>query len=240
MRVDERERRRRLRRHPVVVRHDDVDPGFRGRGDLGAAGAAHVHGDHEPTPAFARELHRPQGKAVAVLQPAGDMPGRVDPERPQRTHHDRQSGQAVSVEVAHHEDPVAVRARAPDPCHDTLRVRQAGRVVEGSQRGSEERIDLVRGDAAGGQDAGQPRGAAVGPDRGQESLVEWGEIRIQPVETRFDHGTQDATPDSSRPLDRHSRRAGEPTPPGTITTPDDGPVGRWQRPGGAPPTPPRG
>ena len=240
VRVDEGERRRRHRRHPVVVRHDHVDPGVPRRHDLGAAGAAHVHGDHEPPPAGARELHRPGRKAVAVLQPAGDMPGRVDPERPQRAHHDRQSGQAVRVEVAHDEDPVAVRACARDPCHDRLRVRQAGRVVEGSRCGAEERFDLVRGDTAGSQDAGQPRGPAMSPDRGEECLVERGQIRIQPAEARLDHGTQDAMPDSSRPLDRRSRRAGEPTPPGTITTRGGGPVGRRRRPGGAPPTPPRG
>ncbi len=223
----------------MVVRHDDVDPGEPGGRDLRAAGAARIDGDHEPAPGGAGQLHGAQGKAVAVVQPARHMRRCVDPERSQSADHDRQPRQAVGIEVAHDEDALRGFTRACDALHRAVRIRQARGVVQRVQRRPEEVIHLVRADPARGHDAGQARRAPVGAHGSHEPIVERRPIRVDPVEPRLDHETQDDTDGLSGPLCGRARRAGETTPPGRITSPRGGPVGRSQRPGGAPPTPPR-
>ena len=60
VRVHERGSGRRIRRHAVVVRHEDVDPGFDGGGNLGIAGRAAVDRNDELHATLAGRSHRPQ------------------------------------------------------------------------------------------------------------------------------------------------------------------------------------
>ena len=239
VRVDDRNRGRHLGRHPVVIRDDDVDPGpARGR-DLGAARAAHVHGDDQPPAAGPRQLHGAQREPVAVFQAAGHVPGRVDPQASERPDHDRHAREAVRVEIADDKDSLAPVAGAANALHHDRCVGKERRVVQRIPRGPEEAVHLVQGDPPRRHHPGKARRAAMRSDGSRERHVNGGSVRVDPAEARLDHGTQDGAGALCGHWHRLAPWAGEATPPGRVTSSRDGPVGRLQRRGGAPPTPPR-
>ena len=223
----------------MVIRDDHGDAGLARCGDLRAARAAHVDRDDQPVTAGPRQLHGPQREPVAVVQAAGHVPGRIDPDASQRPDHDRQARQAVRVEVADDQDALARAVRAPDALNSDRDVRQERWIVKRFPRRPEEAIHLAGTDPARSHHPGEARRSAVGGDGSHERRVKRGAIRVDPCETRLDHGAQD----DAGALCGHSRRlarwAGETTPPGQVTSSRDGPVGRLQRRGGAPPTLPR-
>ena len=117
----------------------------------------------------ARGGDRGLGQPVALLEPAGDVRDRLDAEAPQGQDDDREAGQPVGVEVAEHEDPLAVPPRARDPVAERAGVGQQRRVVEARLRRPEERVQRGRsGDAAAREEAGsRGRPARAGlPRRG--------------------------------------------------------------------------
>jgi hypothetical protein len=98
----------------VVVGDHDLHPrGARG-GDLLDRGDRAVDRDQQLRPARGEALDRGGGQAVAVVDPARQIPVDVGAERAQRAHEDRGRRDAVDVVVAVHGDPRA----PPDVAED--------------------------------------------------------------------------------------------------------------------------
>jgi hypothetical protein len=109
----------------VVVGDHDLHPGSARGGDLLDRGDRAVDRDQQLRPARGEALDRGSGQAVAVVDPARQVPVDVGPEGAQRAHEDRGRGDAVDVVVAVHGDPRA----APDVSED-----HRGGVVEPAER----------------------------------------------------------------------------------------------------------
>jgi hypothetical protein len=130
-----------VRARRVVVGHDDVDPGGACRGHLLHGRDRAVHGDEQLRPAGGEPLDGRTREPVPVVDPAGQVPVDVGPERAQRPHEDRGRAHPVDVVVAVDGD-----ARAPlDVAEDVRRplAQAAERVERVARPGVEERPRLL-------------------------------------------------------------------------------------------------
>ena len=91
---------RQLVSRPVVVGDDDVEPQLFRAGHLGDRGDPAVHGDDEGAPVAGQSVERLAGDAVALLEPAREVPGDVCAELPQDEHGERRGADPVRVVVA--------------------------------------------------------------------------------------------------------------------------------------------
>ena len=101
----------------VMVGHHDVEPRRARGGDLLDGGDRAVDGDEQVGPALGQPPHGRLGEAVAVVDPARQVPVDVRAERAQRAHEHGRGGHAVDVVVAVHGDP----GPAPDVREDPPR-----------------------------------------------------------------------------------------------------------------------
>ena len=115
----------------------------------------------------------------------------VDAEAAQGERHDREAGQAVGIEVAEDQDPLAaVAGRAQTARASTVRVGQQRRVVEAVERLGEPGVEVAAAsaDAAAGEQAGQPRRDAARRRPPSTAGVDGVDgVREGPAEAGFDH-----------------------------------------------------
>ena len=132
------------------------------RGDLGHARRPAVDRDDERRARRRRGVDRGQRQAVALVEPARDVGLDRDAEAAQGEGHDREPGQAVGVEVAEDEDPLAAvaGARASGPGARSG-VGQRGRVVEAVERIARTRRRVLAGRSRRGRRGGRPAGAEM-------------------------------------------------------------------------------
>ena len=162
VRVDDGERRGEHRRDAMVVGDDHVDPAGVALGHLGHAGRPAVDGDDQRRAGGHRGVERRHRQAVALVEPARDVGLDRDAEAPQGEGHDRETGQAVGIEVAEDQDPFAAIAGGTQPDEHDGRVREPGRVVQTLERIGEPGDEVLAGHRpAGGEQARQARGDAT-------------------------------------------------------------------------------
>ena len=80
---------------------------------------------------------------MALVEARRDVRDRLDAEASQGEREDRQPGDPVGVEVAEHEDRLALLSRPSDPGLEWRGIRQPARVVQGSCRVAEEAPEVV-------------------------------------------------------------------------------------------------
>jgi hypothetical protein len=97
----------------VVVGDEHVQPGRPSGGHLLDRGDRAVDGHQQARPARGEALDGGQGQAVAVVQPAGQIPIDLGSEPPQAAHEHRGGAHPVDVVVAVDRDPRA-GARVPE------------------------------------------------------------------------------------------------------------------------------
>jgi hypothetical protein len=125
---------------PVVVGHEHVHPGRPGRGDLGDRGDAAVHCQEEADALAGQALDSGAREAVALVVPAGELPGGLRPDGAQRVQRNRSGADAVHVVVAEHENPGAALDVVQDQVAGALhpghrkRVVAVARLEEGTRR----------------------------------------------------------------------------------------------------------
>ncbi len=181
MRIDKGRGGRWRIRDAMVVGHDHVDPEVRGRPDLDGARRPGVDREDERPACRTRLLDRPQRESVPVLEAARNVRRDVEPEVPQRRGEDGQPRQAVGIEVADHQDPLAAGPGPRRPRHDQLRVRQQGRVVDPRGRWPEERVELAQLHTPAREHPRQEDRPAVGRDPRRVGIVEGGAVRVAPA-----------------------------------------------------------
>ena len=84
----------------MVVGDDDVEPELLRAGDLGDRGDPAVDGDDECAPVAGQPVERLARDAVALLEPAREVPGDVRAELPQDEDGERRGADPVRVVVA--------------------------------------------------------------------------------------------------------------------------------------------
>ena len=102
---------------PVVVGDQHVEAGRARGGHLLDGGDGAVDGDQKPRPARREALHRGRREAVAVVEPAGQVPVHLGAEAPQAADDDRGRADAVDVVVAVDRDPRPRPHVAEDEVH---------------------------------------------------------------------------------------------------------------------------
>ena len=125
-----------------MVRHEDVDPGRDGGGDLLRAGRAAIDRDDHPGARFGRGGDRGEGQAMTLLEATRDVWNDLDPEAFQGDREDGQPGQSVGIEVPEDEDPLAPLPRLPNAPRERGRVREKARIVECLERRREEGVEV--------------------------------------------------------------------------------------------------
>ena len=129
-RRDDRAVRQHLSRS-MVVRDDDLEPALAGLGDLLDGRDPAVDGEDEADAVVREARQRLPRDAVALLEPARQVPHDVGAELPEKEDGQRRRADAVDVVVAVHADPNALRDGGADPADGHLHVSEQGRVVAG-------------------------------------------------------------------------------------------------------------
>jgi hypothetical protein len=115
----------------VVVGHDDVEPAQPGVRHLVDRRDPAVDGEDEAAAVLGETRERAAADAVALVEPARQMPFDVCAELPERQHGERGGADAVRVVVAVNADSSAVLERAADRGTGRGHVAEAERVVRG-------------------------------------------------------------------------------------------------------------
>ena len=123
---------------PVVVGDDHVDAEPPGLLDLGDGGDAAVDREDELHALLGQARDRRRRDAVALLEPARQVPADVGADLPQRQHGERRRADAVDVVVAVDADPLAPLDRRSQALHGRRHVAEEQRIV-GDALGLEER-----------------------------------------------------------------------------------------------------
>jgi len=156
--VDDRHGGGELRRDPVVIGDQDVDPAGTGRGDLGDARRPRVDRDDEPGPFPLGGLDGRERQAVALLEAGRHVRDDLDAEGPQGEGQDGEAGDPVGVEVTEDEDPLAAVTGRDDPGMEGGRVGQEGRIVEAGRGRAEVALEGAGGcDPASCEEGHDPR-----------------------------------------------------------------------------------
>ena len=122
----------------MVVCHDHVEPEGACLRDLLDGRDPAVHRQNERDPVLRKPADRVARDAVALLEPARQVPADVGAELAQGQHGERGGANAVDVVVAVHTDPLARRDRGQDPLDGGAGVAQEQWIVTG-QLACEER-----------------------------------------------------------------------------------------------------
>ena len=145
----------------MVIRHHHVHADGCGKVDLLVAGDPTVHGDHQGGALVPQALDGVFGKAVAVLDPPGDIAQALGTAVFQIVQKQHRGGDAVHIVIAENSDGLIVGQRLLDPGHRLAHVphehggdRQRGLPLQCLGSG------LGGGDAPGGQHRGQQTGVA--------------------------------------------------------------------------------
>ena len=145
----------------MVIRHHHVHADGCGKVDLLVAGDPAVHGDHQGGALVPQALDGVFGKAVAVLDPPGDIAQALGTAVFQIVQKQHRGGDAVHIVIAENSDGLIVGQRLLDPGHRLVHVphehggdRQRGLPLQRLGSG------LGGGDAPGGQHRGQQTGVA--------------------------------------------------------------------------------
>ena len=122
---------------PVVVGDDHVEPARLRRGDLLDGRDPAVDGEQEAAALVGQPRDRDVRDAVALLEPARQVPFDVRAELPQRQDGERGGADAVHVVVAVHADALPVGDRRADPVDRDGHVAEQERVVRLDLAGDE-------------------------------------------------------------------------------------------------------
>ncbi len=142
----------------MVVEDDDIRP--LGGGDGVMAEGAAIDTDDEVV-LSCKPRHRGHVRAIAFVDPVGDIERGIPPRRPQPGQEQRGRCTAVDVVIGEDGDPLAVRDRRQEPCCRPLHVLQAARIgQEIAKLRIEEAPGLVRADAARDEKAREREGQA--------------------------------------------------------------------------------
>ena len=128
----------------MVVGDDHVDPEPAGLVDLGDGGDAAVDREDELHAVLGEPRDRRRGDAVALLEPAREVPDDVGAELPQRQRRERRGADPVDVVVAVDADPLAPLDRGAEPLDGRGHVTEQERVVRdalGLEEGARRRRD---------------------------------------------------------------------------------------------------
>ena len=150
---------------PVVVGDDHLEAERAGLRDLVDGRDPAVDGEHEPAAVLGEPGERLGRDAVALLEPARQMPLDLGAERAKRQDGERGRADAVDVVVAVDADPRPRGDRGPDPLDRDRHVAEQQRVVRLALAGEEgaRLLDVV--EAAADQDRGDDGRDAETPAR---------------------------------------------------------------------------
>ena len=126
----------------VMVGDDHVDAEPPGLFHLGDGGDAAVDGEDQLHALLGQARDRRRRDAVALLEPARQVPADVGADLPQRQHGERRRADAVDVVVAVDADPLVPLDRRPQALHGRRHVAEEQRIV-GDALGLEERPGAV-------------------------------------------------------------------------------------------------
>ena len=118
----------------VMVGDDDLETSSRRLGDLVDGGDPAVDGEHEAEAVVREPPDRLARHAVALLEPARQVPRDLPAELPDEEHRESRGADPVDVVVAVHADASARLDRRPDPLHCNRHVAEEQRVVAGELR----------------------------------------------------------------------------------------------------------
>ena len=145
----------------VVVRYHGVHADGGGEVHLLIAGDAAVHGDHQGGALVPQTLDGVLGKAVAVLDPPGDVPQAADTAAFQVIQQQHRGGDTVHIVVAEHGDDLIIGHGLLNPGHSLVHIpHQHGGYGQGAFTLQRLGSGLGSGDAPGGQHGGQQAGVA--------------------------------------------------------------------------------
>ena len=155
------------RRDAVVVGDDDVDAAGVALGHLGHARRPAVHRDDQRRAGGDRGVEGRHRQAVPLVEPARHVGLDRDAVAAQGQGHDRETGQAVGIEVAEDQDPFAAIAGGTQPDEHDGRVRKPGRIMQTVERIGEPGDQVLAGHRpAGSEQTSQPgRDATCRGDR---------------------------------------------------------------------------
>jgi hypothetical protein len=114
----------------VVVGHDDLQPELARPANLVDRGDPAVDRQDETAALVGEAFERVAADAVALVEPARQMPLHVGAELSQDEHREHRRADAVDVVVAVHADALAVRDRGADPVDRGAHVSDQQRVVQ--------------------------------------------------------------------------------------------------------------
>ena len=152
-RIDDRDRVGQLRTGFMVVGDDDVDAAIFCFLDRFAAGDAAVDGDEYPagTECVKRFFERFRGEAVTVVEAVRDKGVHRSPVVAQHPREERACRDAVGIVVAVNEDRLIFGDCLPQPGGGFFDTGEAVRIAQPRKSRVEEVVDLVFGDAPGGE-----------------------------------------------------------------------------------------
>ena len=145
----------------MVIRHHHVHADGCGKVNLLVAGDPAVHGDHQGGALVPQALDGVFGKAVAVLDPPGDIAQALGTAVFQIVQKQHRGGDAVHIVIAENSDGLIVGQRLLDPGHSLIHIpHQHGGDGQGAFALQRLGSSFGSGDAPGGQHRGQQTGVA--------------------------------------------------------------------------------
>ena len=157
---------------------------------LGDGGDAAVDGEHERHAVRGEPVDRVGGEPVALLEPARQVPRRVDAELAQRQHGERGGRDAVDVVVAVHAHALAALGGGAQALDGGRHVAEQQRVVAGllalEERSGRRRVGVAaaredaRGDLAHAELAGEGARLAGSARAYRPAAIEHRRSRLRP------------------------------------------------------------
>ena len=143
MRVEERKRRNRLRRHSMVVHHDDVHPSLLRALDSSVVARATVAGHQEPGPPLEAPVERLVAQAVAAAKTICDQRYRVPAEHLKDLGENEGRRRSINVVVSEHDHALAVTNRPAESLGGNTSVRHGVGWRESPQSRTEKALRVI-------------------------------------------------------------------------------------------------
>ena len=155
----------------MMVGDDHIQPDGGSEVHLLVAGDAAVHGDHQRGALVPQALDGLLGQAIALLDPAGDMPQAADAAAFEIVHQQNRGSNAVHVVVAEHGDGLPLADRPLDAGDGFVHIpHQHGGHAEAPVPLQRLGRRLGSGDTPGRQDRGEEIGVSGTPQEGNVPL----------------------------------------------------------------------